>query len=323
MRAVVCHEFGPLDRLTVEDRPDPEPAEGMVRIDVAAAGVNFVDGLICQGRYQLKPPVPFVPGSEVAGTVSALGPGVSGWSVGDRVLVFCGFGGFAGQVVAPALSLVAVPASVDLPRAAALLQSYCTMLFTLTRRTSVRPGEWVLVLGAGGGIGLAAVDVAVALGARVVAAASTPVKLEAAVAMGAEATIAYEEEDLKVRARELSGGGVDVVVDPVGGRHAEPALRATRQLGRFCVIGFASGPIPTVPLNQVLLNNRTVVGVDWGGWTFTDPLGNRALIDEVMGMVADGRLRPTAPATRSLDEAAAVMAGLIDRTVGGKVVLVP
>jgi NADPH2:quinone reductase len=323
MRAVVCHEFGPLDRLTVEDRPDPEPAEGMVRIDVAAAGVNFVDGLICQGRYQLKPPVPFVPGSEVAGTVSALGPGVSGWSVGDRVLVFCGFGGFAGQVVAPALSLVAVPASVDLPRAAALLQSYCTMLFTLTRRTSVRPGEWVLVLGAGGGIGLAAVDVAVALGARVVAAASTPDKLEAAVAMGAEATIAYEEEDLKVRARELSGGGVDVVVDPVGGRHAEPALRATRQLGRFCVIGFASGPIPTVPLNQVLLNNRTVVGVDWGGWTFTDPLGNRALIDEVMGMVADGRLRPTAPATRSLDEAAAVMAGLIDRTVGGKVVLVP
>jgi NADPH2:quinone reductase len=180
MRAVVCHEFGPLDRLTVEDRPDPEPAEGMVRIDVAAAGVNFVDGLICQGRYQLKPPVPFVPGSEVAGTVSALGPGVSGWSVGDRVLVFCGFGGFAGQVVAPALSLVAVPASVDLPRAAALLQSYCTMLFTLTRRTSVRPGEWVLVLGAGGGIGLAAVDVAVALGARVVAAASTPDKLEAA-----------------------------------------------------------------------------------------------------------------------------------------------
>jgi NADPH2:quinone reductase len=323
MRAVVCPEFGPLDTLEVEERPDPEPGEGMVRIDVAAAGVNFVDGLICQGRYQLKPPVPFVPGSEVAGTVSALGPGVDGWSVGDRVLVFCGFGGFAGQVVAPALSLVAVPGSIDLPRAAALIQSYCTMLFTLTRRTTVLPGERVLVLGAGGGIGLAAVDVAVALGARVIAAASTPDKLAAAVAMGAEATIAYEEEDLKVRARELSGGGVDVVVDPVGGRHSEPALRATRQLGRFCVIGFASGPIPTVPLNQVLLNNRTVVGVDWGGWTFTDPLGNRALIDEVMGMVADGRLHPTAPSARSLDDAADVMAGLIDRTVGGKVVLVP
>ena len=323
MRAVVCNEFGPLDTLVVEERPTPEPGEGMVVIDVAAAGVNFVDGLICQGKYQLKPPVPFVPGSEVAGTVSAVGPGVVDRAVGDRVLVFCGFGGFAGQVVAPALSLVAVPDSLDLPRAAALIQSYCTMLFTLTRRTTVTPGEWVLVLGAGGGIGLAAVDVATALGARVIAAASTSDKLDAAVAMGAEATIAYEEEDLKTRTREISGGGVDVVVDPVGGRHAEPALRATRHLGRFCVIGFASGPIPSIPINQVLLNNRTLVGVDWGGWTFTDPFGNRALIDELLGMVADGRLHPTEPTARPLGEAAAVMGALIDRTVAGKVVLVP
>ena len=323
MRAVVCNEFGPLDTLVVEDRPTPEPGEGMVTIDVAAAGVNFVDGLICQGKYQLKPPTPFVPGSEVAGTVSAVGPGVTGWSVGDRVLVFCGFGGFAGQVVAPALSLVAVPDVLDLPRAAALIQSYCTMLFTLTRRTTVSPGEWVLVLGAGGGIGLAAVDVATALGARVIAAASTPDKLDAAVAMGAEATIAYEQEDLKTRARELSGGGVDVVVDPVGGRHAEPALRATKHLGRFCVIGFASGPIPSIPINQVLLNNRTLVGVDWGGWTFKDPLGNRTLIDELLGMVADGRLHPTAPASRPLEDAAEVMEALIARTIAGKVVLVP
>ena len=137
------------------------------------------------------------------------------------------------------------------------------------------------------------------------------------------ATIAYETEDLKTRARELSGGGVDVVVDPVGGRHTEPALRATRHLGRFCVIGFASGPIPSIPINQVLLNNRTLVGVDWGGWTFTDPSGNRALVDEVMSMVAGGRLHPTAPSTRPLEAAAAVMAGLIDRSVAGKVVLVP
>jgi NADPH2:quinone reductase len=323
MRAVVCSELGPLDTLVVEDRPTPEPTEGMVVIDVAAAGVNFVDGLICQGRYQLKPPTPFVPGSEVAGTIAAVGPGVGEWSVGDRVVVFCGFGGFATHVVAPALSLVAVPDAIDLAQAAALIQSYCTMLFTLTRRTTVAPGEWVLVLGAGGGIGLAAVDVATALGAHVIAAASTPDKLEAARAMGAEAVIAYEEEDLKTRARELSGGGVDVVVDPVGGRHAEPALRSTRHLGRFCIIGFASGPIPSIPINQVLLNNRTMVGVDWGGWTFKDPLGNRALTDELMAMVAEGRLHPTAPATRRLEEAAEVMAGLIDRTVSGKVVLVP
>jgi NADPH2:quinone reductase len=295
----------------------------MVVIDVAAAGVNFVDGLICQGRYQLKPPTPFVPGSEVAGTIRSLGPGVTGWSVGDRVLVFCGLGGFATQVVVPALSLVAVPDVIDLGQAAALIQSYCTMLFTLTRRTTVAPGEWVLVLGAGGGIGLAAVDVAAALGARVIAAASTADKRGAALAMGAEATIDYETEDVKTRARELSGGGVDLVVDPVGGRHAEPALRATRHLGRFCVIGFASGPIPSIPANQVLLNNRTVVGVDWGGWTFKDPVGNRELTDELMTMVAEGRLHPTEPATRPLDEAAGVMAALIDRTVTGKVVLVP
>jgi len=323
MRAVVCNEFGPLDGLVVEERPDAVPGDGMVRIDVAAAGVNFVDGLICQGTYQLKPPVPFVPGSEVAGTVSAVGPRVTDHAVGDRVLVFCGLGGFATQVVAPALSVVRVPEALGLEQAAALIQSYCTMLFTLTRRTTVAPGEWVLVLGAGGGIGLAAVDVATALGARVIAAASTSDKLDAAVAMGAEATIAYEEEDLKARARELSGGGVDVVVDPVGGRFAEQALRATRHLGRLCVIGFASGPIPSLPANQVLLNNRTVVGVDWGGWTFKDPLGNLALIDELMGMVADGRLRPTEPARRPLADAAAVMAGLIDRTVTGKVVLTP
>jgi NADPH2:quinone reductase len=218
---------------------------------------------------------------------------------------------------------VPIPEAIDFGQAAALLQSYCTMLFTLTRRTTVAEGEWVLVLGAGGGIGLAAIDVATALGARVIAAASNPEKLEAARAMGAEATIAYEEEDLKARAREISGGGVDVVVDPVGGRHSETALRATRHLGRFCVIGFASGPIATVPLNQVLLNNRTVVGVDWGGWTFKDPLGNRALIDELMAMVAEGRLHPTAPTSFPLEDAAAVMSGLIDRSIGGKAVLVP
>ncbi len=323
MRTVVCPELGPLETLVVEDRPAPQPGDGQVVVDVRAAGVNFVDGLICQGRYQLKPPTPFVPGSEIAGVVSAVGPGVSGVAEGDRVIAFVGFGGFADQAVVPALSLVAMPDDLDFARGAALIQSYATMLFTLTRRTTLAPGEWVLVLGAGGGIGLAAVDVANALGGRVIAAASTPDKLEAALAMGAEATIAYEEEDLKVRARELSGGGVDLVVDPVGGRHSEPALRATGHLGRFCVLGFASGPIPSVPLNQVLLNNRTMVGVDWGGWTFKDPRGNRDLIARLMAMVGAGQLHPVEPASFPLDQAAAVMTGLLDRTVGGKAVLVP
>ena len=323
MRAVVCPELGPLEALVTEDRPTPAAGEGQVVVDVRAAGVNYVDGLICQGRYQLKPPTPFVPGSEIAGQVSAVGPGVAGVGVGDRVMAFVGFGGFADQVVVPALSLVSMPDVLGFAPGAALIQSYCTMLFTLTRRTTLAPGEWVLVLGAGGGVGLAAVDIATALGARVIAAASTPDKLEAARSTGAEATIAYEQEDLKARARELSGGGVDLVVDPVGGRHSEPALRATRHLGRFCVIGFASGPIASVPLNQVLLNNRTVIGVDWGGWTFKDPLGNRDLIAQLMEMVGAGRLHPAEPAAFPLEQAAAVMAGLIDRTIGGKAVLVP
>ena len=323
MRTVVCTELGPLDTLSVEDRGSPVPGEGFVVVDVRAAGVNFVDGLLCQGRYQIKPPTPFVPGGEVAGEVTAVGLGVAGIAVGDRVIAFTGFGGFAEQVAVPALSLIPMPDTIDFGQAATLIQSYCTVLFTLTRRTSLAPGEWVLVLGAGGGVGLAATDVATALGGRVIAAASSQDKLEAAIAMGAEATIAYEEEDLKTRARQISGGGVDVVIDPVGGRHSEAALRAMGHLGRFCVIGFASGPIASVPLNQVLLNNRTVVGVDWGGWTFKDPFANRELIGELMVMVASGRLDPTEPASYPLEDAAVVMSGLIDRSIGGKAVLVP
>ncbi len=323
MRAIVCPELGPLESLVLEEQDPPTPGDGQVVVAVRAAGVNFVDGLICQGRYQIKPAAPFVPGSEIAGEVVTVGPGVTGVEPGDRVIAFTGFGGFADQVVVPALALVRMPDTVDFDQAATLIQSYCTVLFTLTRRTTLSAGEWVLVLGAGGGIGLAATDVAMALGGRVIAAASTPDKLEAASSMGAEATIAYEHEDLKVRAREISGGGVDVVIDSVGGHHSEPALRATKHLGRFCVIGFASGTIPSVPLNQVLLNNRTMVGVDWGGWTFKDPFGNRELIGELMDLVGQGRLHPARPATHPLEDAAEVMSGLIDRSIGGKVVLVP
>ncbi len=323
MRAVVCNQLGPLETLVLEDRAAAVPGEGQVVIDVKAAGVNFVDGLLCQGRYQIKPATPFVPGGEVSGEVSAVGPGVSGVTVGDRCIAFTGFGGFADQVVVPAQSLVPMPDNIDFGQAATLIQSYCTVLFTLTRRTALAPGEWVLVLGAGGGVGLAATDVATALGGRVIAAASSSEKLLAAVAVGALGTIDYEREDLKVRARELSGGGVDLVIDPVGGRHSEPALRATKHLGRFCVIGFASGPIASIPLNQVLLNNRTVVGVDWGGWTLKDPTGNRELVAELVDLVGSGRLHPTVPAEYPLDEAATVMSGLIDRSIRGKAVLVP
>jgi NADPH2:quinone reductase len=323
VRAVVCQQLGPLDHLVIEDRQPLTPGPDEVVIDVHAAGVNYVDGLICQGRYQIKPPTPFVPGSEIAGEVSAVGAAVKGVKAGDRVIAMTGFGGFADQAAVPGASVIAIPETLNFAQAAALIQSYSTALFTMTRRTSVASGEWVLVLGAGGGIGLASVDVAAALGAHVIAAASSPEKLEAAKEMGAEETIAYEDEDLKTRARELSGGGVDVVVDAVGGRHAEPALRATRWNGRFCVVGFASGTIPSVPLNQVLLNNRTVVGVDWGAWTFRDQPGYRALLDELMEMVGAGRLHPPLPSERPLVAAATAMADLIERRVTGKVVLVP
>ena len=323
MRAIVCRELGSLEDLTIEDRDPLVPGAGQVVIDIRAAGVNYVDGLLCQGRYQITPPTPFVPGGEVAGQVAAVGEGVTGVDVGDRVIAMTGFGGFAEQALVSVLSLVPIPERLGFGQAAALIQSYSTALFTLTRRTRVAPGEWVLVLGAGGGVGLAMIDVAVALGGRVIAAASTAEKLAAASAMGAEATIAYEDEDLKARARELSGGGVDVVIDAVGGPHSEPALRATRASGRFCVIGFASGSIASVPLNQVLLNNRTVVGVDLGAWTLRAGDENRVLVAELLAMVADGRLHPPVPSERPLTDAARVMEELIDRRVSGKVVLVP
>ena len=323
MRAVVCQQLGPLVDLVIEDRQPLAPGPDEAFIAVRAAGVNYVDGLICQGRYQIKPPTPFVPGSEIAGEVTAVGAAVKDVRAGDRVIAMTGFGGFADQAAVPAASVVPIPEALTFGQAAALIQSYSTALFTLTRRTTVAAGEWLLVLGAGGGIGLACIDVAVALGARVIAAASTPDKLDAAEAMGAEATIAYEEEDLKTRARELSGGGVDVVVDAVGGRHSEPALRALRWSGRYCVVGFASGTIPSLPLNQVLLNNRTLVGVDWGAWTFRDQGGYRAMLGDLMRMVADGRLHPPVPAERPLVDAAKAMEDLIERRVTGKVVLVP
>jgi len=323
VRAVVCRELGPLDNIVIEERPTPVSGPGQVVVDVRAMGVNYVDGLICQGRYQMKPATPYVPGGEIAGVVSAVADDVSRVRVGDRVMAMTGFGAFAEQVAVNGLSVEPLPANLGFGQAAAFIQSYSTAWFTMTRRTSVAEGEWVLVLGAGGGIGLASVDVAVALGAKVIAAASTPEKLDAASAMGATATIAYEDEDLKTRAREISGGGVDVVIDSVGGRHSEPALRATRKFGRLCIVGFASGPIATIPLNQVLLHNRTVVGIDWGMWAMGDPGGNRELLGELVDLVGEGRLHPAVPQERPLDEAADVMAGLLDRSIAGKVVLVP
>lgn len=322
MRAVVCKELGPPDALVVEDRPEPEPRAGQVRIAVRAAGVNHVDGLICAGRYQVRLEPPFVPGSEAAGVVDAVGDGVDDFRIGDRVVASVGTGAFAEQLCARPAQLVRIPDNLDSARAASFQQSYLTAAFALLRRTTVRPGESVLVLGAGGGVGLAAVDVARSLGARVIGVASTAAKRALAEQLGAVATIDPAAEDLKTRARELGDGGVDVVYDPVGGELAESALRALRFDGRYLVIGFTAG-IPRVPFNLVLLNNRTVVGVEWGGWAMREVDANRELLDDVVARIARGELHPVAPDERPLDAAPSAVADLLERRATGKIVLVP
>ncbi|MEY2397912.1 MAG: NADPH:quinone reductase [Actinomycetota bacterium] len=319
MRRVVCTEYGPPSLLRVVDEPDLDARPGVAVVDVEAAGVNFVDALFVQGTYQIKIPPPFTPGSDFAGTVRAVGDGVDNIAVGDRVLGAT-FGAYASQLAAPANTLTRLPPNLDVDRAAALLQSYCTMWFAFTRRMQLRAGQRVLVLGAGGGVGLAAVDIAVGLGAEVIAAASSQDKLDAARAAGATHTINYTTEDLKARGKEI---GVDVVVDPIGGDLAEAALRASGWMSTYIVIGFASGPIPKVPANLVLLNNRSVVGVDWGAWTGRDRAGQAALLDELMDAVRDGRVHPPSPTRAPLDQAGEVLQAALDRRLVGKTVLVP
>jgi NADPH2:quinone reductase len=324
MRRVVCREFGAPDRLVLEDVPDPQPGPGEVLVGVRAAGVSFVDGLMVGGSYQVKPPLPFTPGLTVAGEVLETGDGVSGLPHGSRV-VGCSFdlGGYASHRVLPAQVIVPLPDAVTYAVAATAVESYATILFALTRRATLRPGEWVLVLGAGGGIGLAAVDVARSLGARVIAAASSQAKRAAAISAGAEVAVDYEIEDLKARVRALTGAGADMVVDPVGDRFAEPALRCLRGFGRYLVIGFAGGSIPRLPLNHVLLDNRTLVGVDWGAWSRRDPEDNQALVADLLDRVATGRLHPVVPTAYPLERAAEALNMLAGRRVTGKLTLLP
>ncbi|MEU8246708.1 NADPH:quinone oxidoreductase family protein [Nonomuraea sp. NPDC048916] len=320
MRALICEKLG---SVSVAETDAPEPAAGQIVIAVEAAGVNYVDGLFVHGRYQIKLPPPFVPGSEVAGTVSAVGPGVTGLAVGTRVMAVCGLGGFAEQVAVPAAGAVEIPDTLDAARAATFAQSYCTALFALRNRGGLSAGETVLVLGAGGGVGLAAVRVATALGATVLAGASSEDKRRAARAAGAVAVVDTTGQSVKEAAREFSAGGVDLVYDPVGGDLAEPALRSLRPGGRYLVIGFASGAIPSLPLNQVLLRNRAVIGVDWGAWSMADTAAQRALLTELLHLVAEGVLNPAAPATAPLESGARILDDLLHRRVTGKIALIP
>ena len=330
MRAVVCQELGPPSGLVVADVDPPVARPGGVVIDVEAARVNFVDALFVQGRYQIKPPLPFTPGSEVAGTVREVGDGVTSVAVGDRVLATTGLGAFAEQVAVAESALTRVPDALDAGQAATFGQSYCTALFALRERGRLEAGDIVLVLGAGGGVGLATIDVADALGAITIGAASSEEKRAAATAAGAAAVIDTTAGDLKARARELASElagtprtGVDVVVDPIGGDLAEEALRSLGDGGRYLVIGFAAGDIPSLPANQILLRNRTVVGVDWGAWAMAHGDDQRALLDDALALAAAGTITPTPPATYPLDRVADALDDLLGRRVVGKVALIP
>ena len=320
---VSCNNFGPVGDLTIEERPSWPIGPGAVRIGVTACGVNFVDALFVQGLYQIKPPTPFVPGGEIAGVVTEIGEGVDTVKVGDRVFASTGLGGFTDEVLLPASRVWRTPDALTDGQAATFVQSYGTAWFALHRRARAQAGEWLLVLGAGGGIGLAAVDVGRAMGLHVIAAASSEAKRELAVSYGAEATIDTTTEDVKTRAKELSGGGVHIVYDPVGGALAEAGLRALRDDGQLLVLGFAGGEIPKLPANQILLRNRRVTGVDWGGWVGGHQKENAAMLAEVLAAIKAGQLRPVEPKAYPLADVAAALQDQVDRRVVGKSVLVP
>ena len=323
MRVVSCNSFGPVANLTIDERPPVPVGPGQVRIAVTAAGVNFVDGLFVQGLYQIKPPVPFVPGGEVAGVVAEVGEGVTTHAVGDRVFASTGLGGFASEVVWPASRVQHTPDVLTDGQAATFVQSYGTAWFALHHRAKAQPGEWLLVLGAGGGVGLAAVDVGRAMGLHVIAGASSSAKRALATDYGAEASIDTVGEDVKTRAKELSGGGVHLVYDPVGGALAEAGLRSLRDDGQLLVIGFAGGEIPKLPANQILLRNRRVTGVDWGGWVGGHQAENQALLGNVLAAIERGELNPIEPKAYALDDVATALQDQLDRKVTGKSVLVP
>ncbi len=323
MRAVRCHELVGPSALRVDEVDDPTPGAGEVLVDVRAAGVNFPDVLITQGKYQFKPPPPFVPGGEIAGVVAAVGAGVSSVAVGDRVAATMLFGAFAEKVVVPEAAVAKLPEAVSFEVGAAMLLTYATTMHALVDRANLQPGETLLVLGAAGGVGTAAIEIGKCLGAQVIAAASSAEKLAHCRAHGADHGIDYATEDLKQRAKELGGGGVDVVYDPVGGDLTEAALRTLSWGGRHLVVGFASGAIPRIPANLLLLKSCQLVGVFWGAFAMRSPAENRAHVERVMGWLAEGKVRPHVDAVLPFDRATEALERLGRREVMGKLVLVP
>ncbi len=324
MRAVLCKDYGGIDGLVVEEVPSPTPGPGEVRIKVEACGVNFPDTLIVAGKYQFKPDPPFSPGGEITGIVAELGEGVGDFSVGDAVIAITIWGGFAEEIVVPAEKLLRRPASMDPAIAAGFAMTYGTSIHALTQRADMRAGETLLVLGASGGVGLAAIEIGKAMGARVIAAAGTAEKLKVAREAGADETVNYTDEPLKDRVKELTGGeGADVVFDPVGGATTEQALRATGWRGRLLVVGFASGEIPKIPANLTLLKGCAVVGVFWGDFVRREPEANRANFERLFDWHAAGTLKPLVSETFALADAPDALHRLANRQAVGKLVVDP
>ncbi len=322
MKAVLCKEYGLPENLVVEEVESLKPGRGQAVVAVKACGVNFPDTLIIQGKYQFKPSPPFSPGSEVSGTVKKVGEGVEHLKVGDRVIAFTSWGGFAEEVVAEAAKLITIPNEISFATAASFTLVYGTSYHALKDRAQLKPGETLLVLGAAGGVGLATVELGKLMGAHVIAAASSDEKLEVCRQYGADEVINYATEDLKEQVKQLTAGrGVDVVFDPVGGNYSEAALRGMAWGGRYLVVGFAAGDIPRIPLNLPLLKGCAIVGVFWGAFTEHNPKGNQQNFQDLITWLVGGELKPYISATYPLEHAADALNDMLQRKVTGKVVL--
>jgi len=324
MKAILCTHFGGPDELELADIPEPTAKAGEAIVRIKAAALNFFDTLIIAGKYQHKPPFPFSPASEFAGVVESVGPGVTDVAPGDRVMGSTGWGAARESLAVPAIQLVKLPDALDFDRAAGLTVAYATTLYGLRERGQLKPGEALVVLGASGGTGLAAIEIGKIMGARVIACASSEEKLKFARAHGADETVNYASEDLREALKRLGGArGIDMVYDPVGGAYAEPALRSLGWEGRYLVIGFAAGEIPKLALNLVLLKSCDVRGVLWGAWALRDPQGQRALMMDIVRWCAEGKLSAHVHAVYPLAETANALKDIAERKVMGKIVLHP
>lgn len=322
MKAALCRRFGGPETITVEEIEEPRPGPGEVAIAVRACALNFFDTLVIRNRYQIKPELPFSPGAEVAGTIAAIGEGVDGVAAGDRVIAFLPFNGAREKVLAKAGEVIAIPDGVEDEVACGVTVTYGTAIHALKDRARLAAGETIAVLGAAGGAGLAAVEIAGRIGARVIACASSPEKLATAREHGAAEGIDYAKEDLKERLRALCGGeGPNVIYDCVGGDYSETAFRALAWEGRFLVIGFAAGDIPKLPLNLPLLKNADIRGVFWGSWAERNPQANRANIEQVLEWCARGALKPHIHGVYPLERIADALQVIDRREARGKVVV--